>query len=461
MHIRRVAPLAALALAGLAAVGCKDFLTGGELSTDPNRPSVATNNNLFAGIQANSFNLLGGDPARVTGIFAQQFSGNLQQYAQYETYDISEQTTNGIHQSLYAGGGLVDVRKLQANATAVDDTLYLGIAQIMEGLIMGTGADLFGNLVYSQALKNTPNPALDPQIEVYNQVQTVLSQGIANLELVAEGAGPTNVGPGSADLNYGGDAACWIELAHTLKARFYMHTGEVDATAYGKALTEAEQGISSHDCDYNGVFSGASQEQNPYYQFNVTAGRQGYLIPNPGFLTLLESRNDPRRADYFNSGGTQLSSTRIAADFTQPFVTYDENLLIWAEAAYRTGATSVAQQKLVQEQQDVGVATTGGLTGQALLTEILTQEYIAFFQTGVEAWRLYERTCAPNLTPTIDGGIVPARLYYDAGERQTNTQIPQPGQGINALRPDPSTGFVDPANATSDVGGVCHGQTGT
>ena len=44
-----------------------------------------------------------------------------------------------------------------------------------------------------------------------------------------------------------------------------------------------------------------------------------------------------------------LSTTRGAADFQQPFVTYDENTLIWAEAAYRTGNQAIALTKLNEE----------------------------------------------------------------------------------------------------------------
>lgn len=455
-NFRRFAPVAALALAGLAA-GCKDFLTGGELTRDPNRPTVATSGNLLIGAQANLWAIIGGDPARVTGIWSQEFAGGLQQYANYENYGLSEQTTNGFHQSLYAGGGLVDIRRIQDKSRAAGDTLFLGIGQVMEGFLMGTGADLFGNLVYSEALKGKANPALDKQIDVYNQVQNVLAEGIKNLE--APNTGGTNVGPGSSDLVYGGDADSWIELAHTLRARFYMHTAEVDPTAYQKALDEAKQGISSHAGDYVGVFSGNAQEQNLYYQFNGPAGRQGYLLPNPSFLKLLETRSDPRRSEYFNAAGTKLSATRLAPNFSQPFVTYNENLLIWAEAAYRTNDPATALIKLNQAKTDAGVPTVSGLTGPALLAEILLEKYIADFQLGVEAWKDYERTCTPNIEPTNASLGVPARLFYDAGERQTNTNIPQPGQGINARRPALSTGFVDPANATSDADGTaCKAQ---
>jgi hypothetical protein len=80
--------------------------------------------------------------------------------------------------------------------------------------------------------------------------------------------------------------------------------------------------------------------------------------------------------------------------------------------------------------------------------------YIADFQLGEEAWNDYKRTCTPNLAPTAPGTPIPARLYYDAGERNTDTNIPQPNTGVNGVR-----NKNDPPNATSDgTGQPCLGQ---
>ena len=68
---------------------------------------------MFVGIQAATWALLGSDPPRVTGLWAQQFKGGNIQYEAIYNYDISEQTTNGFQQALYTGGGLVDIRKLE------------------------------------------------------------------------------------------------------------------------------------------------------------------------------------------------------------------------------------------------------------------------------------------------------------------------------------------------------------
>jgi starch-binding outer membrane protein, SusD/RagB family len=440
----------AIVLAALC--GCRgDYLTGGELSIDPNRPTSATNRQLLVGIEANQWSIWGSDPSRSTGIFAQHFTGAQSQYqSNIQSYQITEDNTNGLHTALYGGGGLVDIRKLQAGALTAQDTLFLGVAQAFEGAMMGTGADLFGDLVYNEALKGTPNPPLDNQLQVYDTVQAVLSRALVNLAKT----GGTNIGPGGADLTYNGDPVRWTALVHTLKARFYMHPAKVRPAGYAAALAEAQQGISSDAGNYLGVFFDASGQQNFWYQFEVTAGRHGYVIPNANFISLLEARGDPRRLQYFNAAGDDLSATRLAAAFAQPFVTYDENTLIWAEAAYRTGDMGTALAKLNVERANHGLAPEA-VAGQALLSEILTEKYIADFQLGEEAFNDYNRTCSPNLVPTgAVPGPIPARFYYDASERQTDTSIPQPGTAPNTLK-----NRDNPPSAVSDATGQpCLGQ---
>jgi starch-binding outer membrane protein, SusD/RagB family len=454
--------LAALSLAGaLGAAGCNDFLTGGELDTDPNNPAVATNRQLFVGVTSGIWTLLGSDPARTAGLLVQQFQGGQSQYYNTYTYQIDENTTNGFHTALYTGGGLRDVRQLQANARAQGDTLFLGIAQVQEALLIGTGADLFGDLVYTQALTGTPNPPLDKQLAIYDSVQTLLSRAITNLQSWRGTA--TNLGPGTSDLNYGGNKDRWTRLARTLKARFFLHTAEVRGqAAYQSALAEARQGITNPAENYTAFFSGSAGEENFYFQFTLVQ-RFGYLIPDPGFVALLQSRGDPRLEEYFDTTGDVcgepffcLSYYGDGSGFAEeghdmPLVTAQENLLIWAEAAQRTGATAEAVTQLNRARTIAGLpAVPATLSGTALLREILTEKYIALFGT-IEPWNDYRRTCFPNLRPTVQGQKITARLLYDAGERQTNTSIP-------GAQSQPTRNQNDPANTTSIDGTACLGQ---
>jgi hypothetical protein len=446
---QRIAAAAlAAAFAAAALAGCNDFLTGGELSNDPNRPSAATARQLFVGAQSNLWALLASDPSRVAGIITQQFAGTNAQYqALSESFSIDENTTNGFFTTIYGGGGLIDIRREQELARQAGDTLMVGVAQVQEALLMGTAADIFGDVPYSKVYASAP-PTLDPQLAVYDSVQVVLSRAIANLR--ARGA--TNVGPGDADLAYGGDRAKWAALAHTLKARFYLHTAEVRPNAYALALAEAKQGITDPADNFVAVFSGNASEQNFLYQFELN--RPGYLAPGPFAVSLLEQRKDPRFTRFFLDDASDFSDA-FAFDpaASQPLATAQENLLIEAESAYRTGDQATARSALNREQSIEEVPlTAASVTGTALLREILTEKYIALYGT-LEPWNDYKRTCFPNLAPpsTARGKKFPARLLYDTNERQTNPNIP-PAQS------QPARNANDPANATDPFGGVCLGQ---
>ena len=450
---KRFALLGVLAIVGTTGA-CNSFLTGGELSTDPNRPTSGTPQARFAAVQGSLWALLSSDPARLASVWTQQFEGAGIQYGPVNDYVHDETTTGGFEAGLYTGGGLVDIREVETEARASGDSLLLGQTEVLEGLMMGTGADLFGDLVYSQALTNTPNPTLDNQMDVYAALQTVLSDAVTNIVPI----GGTNFGAGSSDLAYFTDNSedgqidqvrKWKALAHTVKARLFLHTAEQIPGAYASALSEAQLGLVDSEDDYKAVWSSDLFEQNYWYQFDVVQ-RAGYIAPGPFLVNLLTTTSDPRLHQYFNGTVTDISDARLDPGFSQPLVTAQENLLIWAEAAYRTGATGPALTELNAARSIAGVPAVAA-SGTALLHAILTEKYIAMFQ-NIEAWNDYKRTCFPNFTPTVPGLIIPARLFYDLSERQTDTNMPSPAD-------QPSRNANDPANAFDDFGVACKGQT--
>lgn len=437
--------VAAVVAAAAALGGCTDFLTSGGAATDPNRPTQATAVQRFVGVQTGLWAYLGSDPLRITSLLTQQLGSTGAAYdALANSYSVSENTTNGFFTAIYTGGGLIDIRRVQSDAAALGDSTLLGIAQVQEGLLMGTAADLFGRVVYSQAYSGQA-PQLDSQLAVYDSVQAVLSRAITNLAAT----GPTNIGPRAADLTYGGNRQQWTRLARTLKARFYLHTAKVNANAYTLALPQAQQGILSAADDYQAVFSGAANEQNLNYQFNVVQ-RGGQIGPGPFLYTLMEQRGDPRLATYFPDS-TTLGDAFTTANAPQVFVSANENLLIIAESAYRTGNLGLALSSLNQEQTLAGVPLTpAATTGLDLLREILTEKYITLFP-NIEVYNDYRRNCFPNLPPLANGRKIPARLLYDANERQTNPNIP-------AATDQPARNEADPASQTDPFGNVCLGQ---
>jgi hypothetical protein len=319
--------------------------------------------------------------------------------------------------------------------------VYVGVAQVLEAWSMGTVADIWGDVPYSQAARpdSFPTPVYDAQQDVYANLQTLLDNAISNL-------GGSGAGPGPADLVYGGDSQAWIELAHTLKARLYLHTAEVDPTAYQKALDEADLGISSNAGDYVIPYTATTGQDNNWHQFMIRE-RAGYMSPGANLIDLLTDMGDPRLEAYFVHGDDpniigaapgEGVTGRLAAlnpdgrgaqDYQQPLVTYNENLLIKAEAQFQTGDEPGALTTLNQERAAWNTATPwhkalslsalSGLSGDALLEAIMTEKYIVLFQ-NIESWNDYKRTCIPALTPAAGKAVVPGRIPYSATERQTD-----------------------------------------
>lgn len=462
----------AAALPFAASLGCSNFLTGGELSTDPNRITQANARLLFEATQPNLWTFLGSDLARYSALFTQQIRGAQRQYQVIYQYGITESTTGGFFSGIYSGGGLVDLRNIDSLAIESRDSTLLGISQVSEALLIGEAASVFGDVVYSEALKGG-NPKLDPQLVVYDSVQKLLDRAIVNLRAT----GPTNVGPGASDLVYGGNATKWRRLAFTLKARFYMHTAEVrGAPAYSAAKAASDSGITSSANNYVAVFSGGAGEQNLLYQFDVVQ-RSGYIDPDPYFVTFLTTRpdpvtgvarNDPRVNVYFNADRSDFNPSYIGTptggNVPMVLVSAAENLLIAAEASYKLGDQATALAKLNQERTTTSLPSSlapGGYTltaypagtaGPALLRAILDEKYIVEF-VNIEAFNDYKRNCYPNvaLVANASKSKIPARLFYDAAERNTNTSIPDPSA-------QPVRNANDPANATDPFGNACIGQ---
>jgi starch-binding outer membrane protein, SusD/RagB family len=436
--------------AGLGIIGCGDFLTGPKLGDNPNRPVAATNANLLVASQTNLSGVIEGHLGRSICILMQQCAGTRLQYNSLGQYILGDDDYFIPWSQLYGSGGLVDLRLLQRQALATGDSAYAGVAKVLEAWFVGLATDVWGDVPYSQAADSTiPTPALDPQQQVYAELQATLDEAIASMNATNPGGSP----PGIEDLVYGGDLAKWTALAHTLKARYHLHTAEqLGAPAYAAALAEAGSGIPDPTGDYLAYHSSASTESNLYFQF--TTQWQDYLSAGKALLDLLQSTGDPRLAEYFgqNANGdyvgaapgdeigvspSPLSSTHLDPSFAQPLATWAENQLIIAEAANQSADDVTARAALDAVRADAGLGPIGGgVSGPALLQAIMTEKYIRLFQSP-ETWNDYRRTCVPALVPAPGSPFIPARLVYPLSERNANTSIPDGGPLQNWNDPNP------------------------
>ena len=465
-------------LLAVSVAGCTDWLTGPGLTINPNQPVQASKEQLFAAVASSQESQEEGNLARWTSMFTQQMAGVGRQHATFQIYSITEADVSSYFSRTYTGGGLVDIRQVQAMAKAQGDSTFAGIAMVYEALMIGRAASIWGDIPYSEAAGDIAQPHLDSQEKVYAAVQAKLDTAIAWIPKT----GGTNVGPGVVDLVYAGDRTKWVAAANTLKARYYMDWVEAQLvggsslalaqTACGgdclqKAVNAATNGISNAANDFRTFHSGNSTEWNFWYQFLVVA-RTGDVAASGTLVDTLKGRRvagDQRVKAYYDStlfNGTWdfrgadrngqwtpsamqlsvLSATRIAQGFKQPIITAAENEDLLAEAQSRLGNDAAALTALnagkAASAASTGVAVPAavGLTGAALLNEIKMEEWIAEFQ-NIEAWSDYKRNCVPKLTPAGSATDVPGRLLYGSGERNANPNIPAPANQPARNKNDP------------------------
>jgi hypothetical protein len=426
----RFRSVAAAALLLGTTAACSDFVSEPEAIKNPNQPTDAGLNQLFVGNQTALTVQYTSDLARTACIWTQQCAGTERQMQSFGLYSYGEDAFNSSFSQVYDNGGLIDLRRAEAFADSLGDDVYGGIIRVIEAMQIGLAADVWGDIPLSEAVSDVATPALDPQEQVYQAVQATLDEAITKLA----GAGD---GPGALDLYYGGDATAWTHLAHTLKARYWLHVAErLGQSAYQNALTEAQQGIQQGE-DFLGVAGDSPVSNNLWYQFTVIQ-RSGYVFAGAFLVNLLQQRNDPRLQQYFLPNGAgnfvgaqpgQPTSSTFSG-FTvendpsrrQPIVTWQENQLIIAEAAFQTGDTQTALQAVNTVRADAGLDPLSSVT----LDQIMEEKYIVLFQ-NTEVWNDYKRTCYPPITPAPGSSQVPGRILYAVGERDSNPNVPAPG----------------------------------
>jgi starch-binding outer membrane protein, SusD/RagB family len=445
--MRRYIQLLCVAFALVSTAGCDSFLTGPGVSQDPNFPTVATTGQLFVATQARMFLQLEGQSARTSAIWTQQLAGiNNQQRDYGSRYDYSrnELDTNTAFNGYYQSGGLIDLRRVQTLAAADNNTAIQGMSMVMEALLMGTATSFWGDIPYREAINpDIPAPAIDPQEQIYADLQTLLDEAITMLQ-----AAPSTALP--QDLIYNGNTTRWIAAARTLKARYYLHVApRVGQAAYQNALTQANLGINEAPTSASQAIHGQAPgdfrslhgttlntDANIWANFLT---ERADIAANRRMINILTQRNDPRLAEYHSqAGGTYSGSdqfgvgghpqpwslpnttTRTALNFRQPFITWAETQLIKAEANFRLGNTGPALTNLNAVRTAVGMPALGTVT----LEEIAVEKWIVQFQNP-DAFTDWRRTCYPRLVPggptsPTPAARVPGRYVYGSTERQQN-----------------------------------------
>lgn len=451
--------LSFLFMLGLLFTGCESYLEGFE--DDPNNPSDAPPELMIAHVEASNLFVHEGELARTAGMWVRYFTGSDRQYIAYETYNVNAGDFDNAWGNIY-WGVVQQARIVQAKAAVVGDSVLVGVAQILEAHTMGTTTALWGDVPYTEAcdVEQFPTPAYDAQASVYSGLQSLLDDALVNVKSATnEYAQITTLGS-------------WTEIANTLKARYYVHTGD-----YANALAAANAGISDPANEWIGTHACATLASINVYNNFIDFQRGGYMTADASVAYNMVVSDDPmyrgnaktdetaRREFYFVDDGRcfQYGSIdpnfcdgifSICGDFT--LLSWCENELIKAEAEIRANSDNdqalaslnAVRQYLagfygaqyddyeIADFEAGGMANNGGDATASLLEEILEEKYLCLYGQ-IEGWndlRRKDNTFRASIPATTGAGF-PERLPYPQTEINSNPSVPSPVPGLFEATP--------------------------
>ncbi|QFZ53872.1 RagB/SusD family nutrient uptake outer membrane protein [Oceanihabitans sp. IOP_32] len=420
-----------LFMAVLTLASCSEYTDG--INDDPNAFTSAPAELLLGNAQLSIITLSESQAARVAGIFTDQFTGADRQFIPLNSYTTSNTDYDDIWSDLYVEGATQADLAIK-KAAEEGNTVLEGVAEINLALLMGEAAALFGDVPFTEAFdaQAFPEPNFDAQADVLNSVQDLLTSGISKV-----GSTPVSI---YGDLRFASNGATWAEVAHSLKARYYLV-----AKDYPSALAEARLGISSSNGDLVASHSSTVGAKNLFFVFTKVE-REGYLTTEGSHLYNLVSGATPRllatpgetqREAYYyadNVNPNTASGGVFAEDADFPIISYIETKLIEAEAAQRTGDDALTPFNAVRTEL-AGIyggafpATTS--TGATLLEEILEEKYISLIGS-LQVFHDVRRTNNLIGVPikNADTPILPQRFLYPLNEINSNTNTPATSVGL-------------------------------
>lgn len=445
-------------------VGCEKLVEGindnpNEISSDNFDAGVL----LLKGVELANVSVQLGHMARIGGMWSGQTVGVSLLYRSIYQYNLSAEETNGVWQNAYQGV-VKQARTIREQTASQPNAAQIsGITKVLEANTMGTIASLFGDVPYSEASNpEILTPKFDAQLDVFNQVQSLLDQAINEL-------GSANGGAIPEDLFLNGNIQRWIKAAYSLKARYFMITRE-----YDKANAAALLGISSAA---ESVWFTPPNIGNGSLNLNfkMVNERGGYWGFDDSYLdTILKGAKNNAKTDekarlaFYRIDGNTANNNRgiAAAGQRMPIVSYEETLLHLAESHARLNrptealaslnrlrtflASGAAFTKLnaadalkydaytLADFEAGGLLNTAGLTPtRALLREIVLERYVTGFTTQMpfdDLRRLNKSDADIAVKPPFNSPTVsqyPQRFIVAQTEIGTNPNAPT-DQGIFA-----------------------------
>lgn len=422
---------------------CSKWVEGDDVKISPNSAADATADIILSHAMVASISAHEGNNARYANMFTQHFRGIERQHSGYDSYIMNSQNFqwNIEYQAVIHQANLVI-----AKSTVANNQPMIGVAKVLKAWTFGTLTSLYGDIPFTEAdqYETIREPKYDAQATVYAGVQTLLDEAITSL------AGNGTI---SGDILFSGDVAKWTAVAHTLKARYYLHTKD-----YANAVTQATSGVTGTANNLLATHANGAtlSDRNLWNDFvaNQRAGDYGVSSTKPSFLAALiktggaknntKTNESARYAAFFtadasgNATGMNTGSTSSifgrASSF--PLVTYEENQLIAAEANARLSNDAAALTALNNVRTALAAQFTAGTytaytstdtevsTNANLLAEIIRERYVTL--TGqIEVFNDLRRTKNAIGITAVSGSTLPGRFLYPSTEEQANaTNLP-------------------------------------
>lgn len=375
------------------------------------------------------------------------------------------------------------------------------MARIMKVLLFHRMTDMYGDCPYFNAgqgyYEANGYPEYNTQEEIYADMLKELKEAAGNLD------GASSV-IGEADIIYGGDCAQWQKFAYSLMLRLSMRMSKVDETSAKTWVTTAISGglFESNDDNAKIEHPDASTSNNscePFGKIYCHEDPDAYRI-SESFVNLLKNSNDPRLrllctvvedpSKKIGSGDWKMGDTIASRQLGMPngydettgassstylpnapnypgskndysvvnrytyaridaptfLVTYAENQLLLAEAAYRgwisgnaedfydEGVTAAMKQfnqfgngLAPGDAEIASYLASNPYSASTALEQINTQYYINTFSDEYETFANWRRSGYPvletvNYVGNVTNGTIPRRFTYPVSESSINSE---------------------------------------
>jgi hypothetical protein len=381
---------ATIAILFALSAGCKKWIDT-SINIDPDRPLDVPMNLLLPSIQAHmAYDIGGNDAVRITGILMQHLDGVGRQSLAQAHYNINNSDPDNMWNDMYASE-MEDIEILIKKAGDQNSPQWAGIGKIMLAQSIGFVTDLWGDVPYSESFLGEGNlsPAFDQQQSIYTAIISLLTEGVTELD-------QTSAIPISGDMVYGGDVSLWKKAGNALKARYLMHTVNVDASVTSQiaALVDASFANNSEDMQFQYGPNG-STEASPLFQFQQQ--RTGDIAMCATLVDFLASTNDPRLAAYVAQDGNGNYTGSPAGAANESASVPNPNNIYW-EAAGITTLTSYVEAQFLKAEALLGTDNAGAVTAYKNAVQASLKKHGVFDQAWFDANIGIETAATINLT---------------------------------------------------------------